>query len=95
LPSHALFRSVQEVITNALRHAAAANLWIELRAEGPGYRLVARDDGRGAKGLQLGNGLRGMKERVESLGGQAGFGSCAGGGFQVEITLPRKAGEAA
>lgn len=91
LPSHALFRSAQELITNALRHASAANLWIELRAEPGSYTLQVRDDGRGVEKVELGNGLKGMIERVQNLGGTVEFGAPAQGkGFQASIQLPRK-----
>ncbi|HEV2844190.1 MAG TPA: histidine kinase, partial [Thermoanaerobaculia bacterium] len=46
--AHALLRCAQEILTNAVRHAAARNLWLEL-VQGPdGLELRARDDGRGA-----------------------------------------------
>ncbi len=90
LPSHALFRSTQEMITNALRHAAASNLWIELSATATSYTLSVRDDGRGAKHLVLGNGLRGTLERVSNLGGQVRFNPSLSRGFEAVITLPRR-----
>ena len=90
LPSHALFRSSQEMITNALRHAAASNLWIELTATATSYSLSIRDDGRGAKPFVLGNGLRGILERVSNLGGKVQFQPTIGQGFAAIITLPRR-----
>ena len=64
-----LLRCAQEVITNAVRHAQAHNLWIRLAADDEGLRLEARDDGRGAIELLPGNGLTGMRERIKELGG--------------------------
>src|SRR6056297_541594 len=57
-PRHAqtLLRCAQEVITNAVRHANASNLWIELEAGQEGISLRARDDGAGADELMPGNG---------------------------------------
>lgn len=46
--AHVLLRCVQEVITNAMKHADARTLWIEIRCDGSGVTLTARDDGRGA-----------------------------------------------
>lgn len=83
----ALVRCVQEIVTNAIRHASAENVWIEVTA-GPDGDLVltARDDGRGSRDLTLGNGLTGLRERVEALGGHARFGSDRG--FEVVATVP-------
>lgn len=65
-----LLRCAQEIITNAVRHAAARNLWIRCRREGAELVMDARDDGRGAAELIGGNGLRGMRERLRQYGGQ-------------------------
>lgn len=67
----ALIRCGQEVVTNAIRHADADNLWLEA-TETPdgGVALHGRDDGRGASALQPGHGLTGLRERVEALGGE-------------------------
>lgn len=86
--AHALLRCAQEILTNAVRHAAARNLWLEL-AQGPeGLELRARDDGRGAGMVRPGNGLTGMRERLEQLGGRLAFESVPGSGFQVKAWLP-------
>src|SRR6266699_349946 len=45
--AHTVLRCVQEIITNAIRHAAAGNLWIELLRTGNGAAIRSRDDGRG------------------------------------------------
>lgn len=67
--SAALVRAAQEIVTNTLRHAEARELWIEVRADRGGIVLRARDDGRGAREVVLGNGLRGLRERFAELGG--------------------------
>lgn len=86
-----LVRCVQEVMTNALRHAKAANLWITI-VDGPdGVRVLARDDGRGAPTLTWGNGLRGMRERFEALAGQLDVRTEADGGFEVHGLMPADA----
>lgn len=82
-----LVRCVQEVVTNTIRHAQAVNLWIDVeRDAGGAVVLTARDDGRGAERLVIGNGLRGIEERVADLGGAAVF--AAEGGFRVEARVP-------
>jgi len=92
--AHALLRCAQEALTNAVRHAGARNLWLEL-AQGPdGLELRARDDGRGTGAIEAGNGLNGMRERLEALGGRLAVESAPGGGFQVRVWLPLAAGGA-
>jgi signal transduction histidine kinase len=89
--AHALFRCVQEVITNAVRHSRARNLWIEVTAEEGGLALRARDDGRGTAKVKLGNGLRGMRERLEEAGGRLEIESRPGRGFSIAALLPSPA----
>jgi signal transduction histidine kinase len=73
-------------VTNAIRHAEAERLWIDIDAEGGSVVFTARDDGRGATEIVLGNGLRGMTERLEALGGSVGF--SGEDGFRVRAEVP-------
>lgn len=86
--SHIIVRSVQELLTNTVRHAAAENLWIELSAREGGIELEAYDDGRGAGEVAPGNGLQGMAERFEAVGGRLQFGTKARKGFWVNGWMP-------
>ncbi|GAA2272407.1 hypothetical protein GCM10009853_027740 [Glycomyces scopariae] len=85
--ARALVRCVQEVVTNAIRHARAEHLWIGIGAEGDRIVFEAHDDGPGDPGFAPGNGLRGMAERIEALGGSVGFSGAAG--FRVRAAVPR------
>jgi signal transduction histidine kinase len=87
-----LLRCVQEIVTNAIRHASARNLWIDLAIEDGTCRLSARDDGRGAHGLEPGHGLRGMRERIEKLGGTLAVETARGAGFVIDARLPAPGG---
>ena len=87
--AHALLRSMQEIITNANKHSGARNLWIRLEARADGIELQASDDGRGATALKWGNGLTGMRERFEQLGGRLEVGAKPGRGFDVHAFVPR------
>src|SRR5262249_19576093 len=71
-PARALtvLRCAQEIVSNAVRHASAENLWIELREVEGALEIHARDDGRGAEAIVLGHGLTIMRERLESGGGR-------------------------
>lgn len=86
-----IMRCVQEIITNAVRHARARNLWIRFE-EGPdGLTLSARDDGRGADDAAAGHGLTGMRERLKQFGGRLKWESESGRGFRLEAWLPQEA----
>ena len=82
-----VFSCVQEAITNAARHADADTLTIDIRARGPEILLSIADDGRGSAGAAEGNGLRGMRERVEEQGGTLHCRQCSPG-FALEISMP-------
>lgn len=82
----ALVRAVQEVVTNTIRHAAARELWIDIASDGDAVRLTAVDDGCGAPDPVPGNGLRGLAERFEALGGEVSIDGRAG--FRVVARVP-------
>jgi signal transduction histidine kinase len=92
--AHTVLRCVQEIITNAIRHAAASNLWIELARTGSGIAIRARDDGRGTKELRPGHGLTGMRERLEQVGGRLEIETQPAKGFQLNAWLPLSGGAA-
>ena len=86
--AHVLLRCTQEIITNAIRHADAANLWIRATRDADGLvSITARDDGRGTETIVPGNGLRGMHERLAQLGGTLDLESRAEGGFSLRLAL--------
>jgi signal transduction histidine kinase len=94
--AHALIRCAQEAVTNAVRHAEASNLWLEVSRDGDGVRLVARNDGQARPTASSpGSGLVGMRERVESLGGRLAVRKGADLGFTVDAWLPSRGPQAA
>jgi signal transduction histidine kinase len=87
----AAYRIVQESLTNAVRHARdASRVTVRFAREDGSIEVVVRDDGSGpvGPGGDTGNGLRGMRERAEALGGTFTAGTCSGGGFEVKAVLP-------
>jgi signal transduction histidine kinase len=84
-----LYRITQEALTNARRRGQAHQVDVRLSLDGSAHLLV-EDDGmtKAATVVTAGNGLTGMAERVERLGGSLGYGPRLGGGFRVEVTLP-------
>src|SRR5687768_6356780 len=86
--AHVLLRCTQEIITNAVRHASARNLWITARRVDGHIGIEARDDGAGADAIIPGNGLRGMRERLSQHGGDLRIETQPGRGFCLHIALP-------
>jgi two-component system sensor histidine kinase DesK len=82
-----LSMAVREAVTNVVRHAQAHTCSLRLEQQNGSCRLAIEDDGRG--GFQNeGNGLRGMRERVEMLGGTLNHDSQTG--TRITISLPLK-----
>ncbi len=86
--SMALFRCLQEAVTNTLRHAEASSLHIALTFTGGAVILTVHDDGRGAAAITPGNGLNGMRERIGALGGTMTVETAPGAGLALTVRLP-------
>ena len=88
----AVVRTVQEALTNAARHGGADNLWLAVHRAGDQLQLEFRDDGRGPGGeLRFGNGLTGMRERLEAAGGGLRAARGDDGSVQLSAWLPAAA----
>lgn len=87
----AVYRIVQESLTNAIRHASGATeVVVRVTAEADRVRVTVRDDGRAPRGgHREGYGLAGLHERAEMLGGVLDAGPCPDLGWLVEAELPR------
>ncbi|GAB3564184.1 sensor histidine kinase [Arthrobacter alkaliphilus] len=83
----AAYRIVQEGLSNVRRHSGAESAVVLLELAGNALRVRIDDDGGGLRGASPGNGLRGMRERVEALGGTLNL-TPLGPGLRVEATLP-------
>ncbi|MFI9815173.1 sensor histidine kinase [Saccharothrix variisporea] len=85
----AVYRIVQEGLTNVVRHAPGARCEVVVRRTLAGVEVVISDDGPGvASEPSPGHGLVGLRERVESLGGSVEAGPGGGGGFVVRAVVP-------
>lgn len=86
-----LFRAMQEVVTNAIRHSAARTLSVEIRGATPTHILL-RDDGCGLPAddtARSGRGLPNIRARLERIGGAVVFAaSPSGRGTCVTLTVP-------
>ncbi|WP_313273708.1 sensor histidine kinase [Stenotrophomonas sp.] len=88
--AHVMLRCTQEIITNAVRHAGARNLWIKVVKDDGEIVIDAHDDGIGGDvdAIMPGNGLRGMRERLLQLGGRLDVLARRGEGFRLRASLP-------
>lgn len=85
----ALYRVVQEGLTNVRKHASASCVDVKLDfSQSDAIRLTLQDDGVGAADTSGGYGLIGLRERVHLLGGEFTVQTQPGAGFLLEVTLP-------
>jgi signal transduction histidine kinase len=93
----ALFRALQEALSNIRKHAGEARVHVALRRRSGAVQLVVRDWGRGfnqydgrqsesSRGSHI--GLLGMHERVGLLGGRCVIRSWPGRGTTIEVSVP-------
>jgi signal transduction histidine kinase len=86
--AHALFRCIQEALTNAVKHARADHVWVDVTTEAERTVAVIRDDGKGCAHMLPGFGLEGLRSRLSEVGGEARFETSAGRGFVVRAWVP-------
>lgn len=90
----AVYRVVQEALTNAARHSGASRVTVQLGMDGPGLVAMVRDNGRGfdvGRAQRFGNGglgLFGVKERISLLSGQLEIESSPGAGTTIVARVP-------
>jgi len=99
----AIFRIVQEALTNAYKHADATQLWVQLSLSPEQVAVEISDDGQGMQSayysydltnngerqrIYSGHGMRGMRERAEELGGTFDVSPLPEGGVKVHVQIP-------
>jgi two-component system sensor histidine kinase UhpB len=88
----ALYRMVQEGLTNVVRHAQARQVQVRLDLDGDAAVLTVTDDGVGLPEATAvredAYGLLGMRERAAMLGGTLAVENCEGGGVRLTIRMP-------
>jgi PAS domain S-box-containing protein len=88
----AVYRAIQESLTNIARHSGAKSAWVLLAQENGELRVEIEDDGRGiapedlAKASSL--GLKGMRERIAYYGGSLEIGRAPRGGTRLRLRVP-------
>ncbi len=99
----AIFRIVQEALTNAYKHANATQLWVQLHLSAQQIAVEICDDGQGMQSayysydltnddnrqrIYSGHGMRGMRERAEELGGIFDIAPLPEGGVKIHVQIP-------
>lgn len=88
-----LYRIVQEMINNIIKHSEASDAWLSVKRTQAGIEIICRDNGKGfdpaaaARSRQSGMGLSGLSERVRILGGHHTIDSAPGAGATITVTI--------
>jgi len=89
--SLALYRSLQEALTNCVRHSQASQIQVDCACQGNALELVVADNGCGRADQvreRTGNGLMGLRERLRQAGGWLGLHDRPEGGLVLTVRLP-------
>ncbi|MNP29547.1 Signal transduction histidine-protein kinase/phosphatase DegS [compost metagenome] len=84
----ALFRVIQESITNSIRHGQATKIEIYMEKQKDDMKLRICDNGLGCTNMKKGYGTKGIQERIEGLRGVVEFSSSRGDGFKTTVSIP-------
>ena len=87
----AIYRVIQESMTNSIRHGKADKIWINIKRDYSDVILQIRDNGVGCKEIKSGFGTKHIKERIGMLGGKVTFDGKKG--FTVEARIPIRWGD--
>jgi signal transduction histidine kinase len=84
----AAYFAVSEVLANAVKHAGAQRIWVDLHHSGGMLRATVTDDGRGGAVVGAGSGLAGVERRLGTFDGVLAVSSPAGGPTMVTMEIP-------
>ncbi len=87
-----IYRLCQEACTNAIKHGKADNITLSVRQKKTNLYIHIVDNGMGCMHIKKGNGLKGMEERVERLGGSIRFNTLEDNGFLIKVIIPLRTG---
>ena len=83
-----MYKTIQESITNSIKHGKATEINISITREKKGIRLILTDNGVGCNKIIKSNGLIGIENRVTSLNGSVKYFSNDNLGFGIDICIP-------
>lgn len=85
-----IYDNCRETVTNAMRYSGADRIDVIIKFQPESLELFILDNGKGCTDISENNGLRGIRERTEALGGTVRFTSVEGEGFTTIIKIPLK-----
>lgn len=83
-----VYDNVRETLTNAVRYSSASRIDIIIKFLEDRLEVYILDNGKGCTGINENNGLRGIRQRTEGLGGTVKFSSVEGSGFSTTFRIP-------
>lgn len=86
--SNTIYENTREAITNCVRYSSASQMDIIVKLLDTCAEVYIIDNGEGCDNISLGNGLKGMKERCEKIGGTVNFTSSSQCGFKIAMMFP-------
>lgn len=89
-----IYRTVQEGLTNSIKHVKASEILIDIYNIHRGIELKIRDNGHGCKAITKGNGLSNIESRIFAVGGKVDFKSNINEGFLIDAFIPLREVEA-
>ncbi|MFI1352331.1 sensor histidine kinase [Streptomyces sp. NPDC020898] len=84
----AAYFAVSEVLTNAVKHSGAEQVWVDLRYADGSLRIAVTDNGRGGARIAGGSGLAGIERRLGTFDGVLAVSSPVGGPTMVTMEIP-------
>lgn len=84
----AIYFIISEALANVVKHANASGVAVTLRQRGERLFVAIEDDGVGGAQESQGSGLRGLRDRVEGLGGELEIASAPEGGTRLRVDIP-------
>lgn len=87
-----IYSTLKEGLNNGIRHGKSTAFYVELKNTPSGFTFMISDNGKGVnlKKLELGYGLKSMRDKAKQLGGNIYFVSEEGEGFEIHITFNYK-----
>lgn len=86
--SNVIYENTREAITNCVKYSGADHMDIIVKLLDKSAEVYIIDNGKGCENIISGNGLKGMRERTEKIGGSIRFSSSKGCGFSITMKFP-------
>ncbi|WP_146081125.1 sensor histidine kinase [Pseudoclavibacter sp. AY1H1] len=86
--SQSAYLIMAEALTNAVKHSDARTVNVRIAQRGALLSVTVKDDGRGGARVEDGTGLKGLVDRIDTLGGSFELVSPLGSGTEVRVELP-------